>query len=63
MEIKSIQTKKIYKNIAQFELKDIKNFTFTSDGKTLDERIIFYLDKLEEKRSENIPIISLKNYA
>lgn len=59
----SSELKKIYKATAQFELKDIKNLTFANDGKTLDERIIFYLDKLEEKRLENIPIISLKNYA
>ena len=61
--ITSSELKKIYKATAQFELKDIKNLTFANDGKTLDERIIFYLDKLEEKRLENIPIISLKNYA
>ena len=48
--ITSSELKKIYKNIAQFELKDIKNFTFTSDGKTLDERIIFYLDKYNYRR-------------
>ena len=59
----NIELGKIYKKVAPFNLKDITDLTFQEDGKTLDERITKYLDDLEEKRSENIPIISLKNYA
>ena len=59
----STELKKVYNNIAPFQLTDIKDFTFTEDGKTLDERIEFYLDALEEKRQELISDDVLKSYA
>ena len=46
----NIQLGKIYKTVAPFNLKDITDLTFQEDGKTLDERIIKYLDDLEKKR-------------
>lgn len=46
----NIELGKIYTKVAPFNLQNIANLTFQEDGKTLDERIIKYLDDLEEKR-------------
>ena len=59
----NIELGKIYKKIAPFDLKNIIDLTFQEDGKTLDERIIKYLDDLEEKRLSGDLLDDLKNFS
>ena len=58
----NIELGKIYKKVAPFNLKNIIDLTFQEDGKTLDERIIKYLDDLEEKRLSGDLPDNLKNF-
>ena len=59
----NIELGKIYKKVAPFNLKNIIDLTFQEDGKTLDERIIKYLDDLEEKRLSGDLPDNLKNFS
>ena len=58
----NIELGKIYKKVAPFNLKNIIDLTFQEDGKTLNERIIKYLDDLEEKRLSGDFPDNLKNF-
>lgn len=59
----NVQLGKIYKTVAPFNLKNITDLTFQKDGKTLEERIIKYLDELENKRISNESLNNIKKFA
>lgn len=49
----SSELRKIYKEIDEFDVKNILELTFEKDGKTLDERIEQYLEELADRYEAN----------
>lgn len=45
--------KKLYKKVIPYNIKDIMDLTYQKDGKTLEERILEYLNKAKEKLDAN----------
>lgn len=54
--------KNIYTQLDDFHFDDINKLTYQKDGKTLEERIITYLDNMQSKRESGIDTVSIKTY-
>lgn len=54
--------KNIYTQLDEFHVDDISKLSYQEDGKTLEERIITYLNDMQDKRENNIDAVSIKSY-
>ena len=59
----SQEIKNIYKDIANFDIKNVFDLTFNADGKTIEERITAYWVEVGKRiEDKEIPLVNIKEY-